>query len=271
MQYFTHEKITANITRIRDVCGVFVYLVEGKDKACLIDTGDGFGNLKEYIEQLTNKEYYVILTHGHLDHANGAGLFDEVYMNLKDLDIYREHSDLNFRKKFALNDPSTKDIPLSDYNPIYTKKFKPLSDKQVFDLGGIHIQIIETPGHTPGMSMVLIEEERVILFGDGCGNKVLLFDDNSSTVSTYLHTLEYVKSYEDKYDRIIRNHTNGESNKILLDNVIACCKNILAKTDAHEETEFEGVTLYSAKKLNENQFPVDGSEGNILYRIDKNC
>lgn len=269
MEYFTHEKITPNITRIRDICGVFVYLVEGNEKACLIDTGDGFGDLKSYVEKLCDKEYYVVLTHGHVDHANGAALFDEVYMNAKDEAIYRLHSSFEFRQEEAKQNLLTKDIPLSDYNPIREKPFLSLTDKQVFDLGGIHVQAVATPGHTPGMTMMFIPEERIMLFGDGCGNKVLLFDDYSSCVSEYLATLEYVKTYEDGYDRIIRNHTNGESNKILLDNVIECCKNILAGKDAHEETEFAGMKLYSAKALNEEQFPIDNSEGNILYRIDK--
>lgn len=84
MQFFTHEKITSHIVRIRDICGVFAYLSEGNMKACLIDTGDGFGNIKAYVEKLTDKPLIVLLTHGHLDHANGSTLFSEVYMNHKD-------------------------------------------------------------------------------------------------------------------------------------------------------------------------------------------
>ena len=48
MVYFTSEKLTNRITRIRDILGTCLYLVEGNKKACLLDTGDGYGNLKEY-------------------------------------------------------------------------------------------------------------------------------------------------------------------------------------------------------------------------------
>jgi len=269
MKYFTSEKITDRITRIRDICGVFEYLVEGDESACLIDTGDGFGNIKEYVDSLTEKKYIVVLTHGHIDHANGAGLFDEVYMSSKDEVVYKLHSSLEMRQLRFSENEATKDIPVEEYNPIRTKAFLPLVDKQEFDLGGVTLQVVATPGHTPGMSMILINEEKVILFGDGCGQQVLLFDDYSSTISEYLVSLNYVKSLESRYDRIIRNHTNGESPKELLDNVIECCHKILAHSDAHQKVEFKGKPLFSAKLLGEDLFPLDKSEGNLLYRQDK--
>lgn len=269
MEFFTSEKITAQVTRIRDICGVFVYLIEGEKKACLLDTGNGFGNLRAYIEGLCKKPYIVLLTHGHIDHASGAGLFDEVFMNHANLEIVKRHTAISFRREFADKDPILKEIAMEDYTPTYTKEYLPLYDGQVFDLGNLHIRGIATPGHTPGMTMFLIEEERLILFGDGCGQKVLLFDDDSSSVQEYLCSLEKIKLVEPQYDRIIRNHTNGESPKVLLDNVIQCAKRIIEHKDARELTEFANVPLYSAKELNDQQFPKDGSEGNILYREDK--
>ena len=50
-----------------------MYLVEGTEKAALIDTGYGVGNLKGYIKTLTEKPLIVLITHGHLDHVAGAG------------------------------------------------------------------------------------------------------------------------------------------------------------------------------------------------------
>lgn len=77
MEYFSHVRISEHIIRIKDICGTFLYLVEGKDRACLIDTGDGYGDLGSYIRQLTDKPVFVILTHGHMDHASGACFFND--------------------------------------------------------------------------------------------------------------------------------------------------------------------------------------------------
>lgn len=265
MNFFTSTKISPRITRIRDIAGVFEYLVEGNERALLLDTGHGIGNIKEYVDKLTSKPYSVVLTHGHIDHANGAALFDEVYMNEKDLDLYKAHSNLQFRYEHAQSHKELKDISIDNYIPPRELPFLPLEDQQVFDLGAIHVKMIAAPGHTQGMMMALIEEERVILFGDGCGNQVLLFDEYASNVSEYLKTLKYIKTYEDYYDRIIRNHTSGESNKILLDNVIECCKIILSDTDAKTPTYFGDTKLFSAKELGKDRFPIDKSEGNIFY------
>lgn len=77
---FYTEKITDHITRIVMPGQVFGYLVVGSERAVLIDTGCGIGDLRSFVEQLTDKPVTVLLTHGHLDHAPGAVQFDEVYM-----------------------------------------------------------------------------------------------------------------------------------------------------------------------------------------------
>lgn len=50
-----------------------MYLLEGDEKALLIDTGWGSGTLRPYVERLTQKPVQVILTHGHLDHSGSCG------------------------------------------------------------------------------------------------------------------------------------------------------------------------------------------------------
>lgn len=50
-EYFIHgvfkkKKITESTIQISDITGAYSYLVEGSEKAVLIDTGAGAGNLK---------------------------------------------------------------------------------------------------------------------------------------------------------------------------------------------------------------------------------
>lgn len=273
MSYFVSSKLTSRITRIKDVCDTFFYLVEGDERACLLDTGDGFGDLPAYVATLTNKPVTVVLTHGHLDHAGGVAGFDEVYLNMKDLDIYREHAQREFRKEHWSDIPAARDTPDELIAPyVEPDGFKELHDGQVFDLGGLHLRIIEVPGHTPGMSCVLIEEERYCLFGDACGVFVMLADDRASCASDYLKSLEHLKEFEGEYDYIIRNHGTGESPKELLDNVIECCKLIVAGEDDHVPIDHMGRELFLAKAPAADGYGrADGKEGNIAYRADKAC
>lgn len=98
MVNFRTEKISDRVTRIYAVCTELMYLVEGDEKAALLDTGSGFGSLRSVVDQLTDKPVIVLLTHGHTDHAMGAGEFDVVYMNHKDDYIYGPHGEEAFRR-----------------------------------------------------------------------------------------------------------------------------------------------------------------------------
>lgn len=269
MEYYTHVRLSEHIYRITDFTGVCCYLVVGNQKACLLDTCNGIGNIKEYVEKITNLPLFVILTHGHLDHMGGAGLFHEVYMNHDDLPVFKKHGDMAFRIQDT-KDHSPVPIHEEDFIPTYQGDIIPIHDQDTFDLGGITIQMILVKGHTPGMMCPLIKEERTIIFGDACGVGVLLFDEYSSCVSEYRESLFNLKKYENAYDTIYRNHGTFTSPKELLDNVIECCDLILSGNDDHQETLFHGMELFACHQLNDNGHGrADGKEGNIMYSIDK--
>lgn len=268
MALFTHEVLSSHIIRIQDPLGVFLYLIKGNESACLLDTGYGYGDVKAYAQQLCDLPIFVILTHGHIDHAGGAGLFDRVYLNPKEKPVFQQHMDPSFRRMFFKQYQI--ELPLEDLAPVGDwTTFLPIEDKQEWSLGGITLQAIEVCGHTPGMSMVLMKEERTILFGDGCGVSVLLFDEYSTSVQTYYESLQGLKAYEPAYDIILRNHGTGASEKDLLDEVMLCCQDILSKQDDHVPVELNGEQLYFARAVDEHQNRIDGKFGNIAYRMDK--
>lgn len=262
MEYFRSERLSPCLTRIVDLAGVACYLAEGKERACLLDTCCGYGNIREFVGTLTDKEPFVILSHGHYDHKGGAALFREVYMNERDREVLRRHTE--GREEFLQIDretlPALRDITMEDLNPLDVFP-RPIRDLEVFDLGGLHIQMIPVRGHTPGMMCPLLIEERTILFGDACGMNVLLHDEFSSVVSEYLQSLLYLKTFEDQYDTVYRNHGSYTNQRELLDNVIACCRQILAGEDDHAETVMMNRKLYKAKTRS--------TDGNVIYAEDK--
>ena len=135
------------------------------------------------------------------------------------------------------------------------------------------MEAIYAPGHTQGMTMFLFKEERIILFGDACGVGVLLVEDCCSTVEEYRKSLMHVRNYEDRYDRIIRNHGTFESPKELLGNVIDVCTDILEGKDDKILSQAPlpcDYPVYMAKAtLPGTMTRVDGKEGNILYAENK--
>lgn len=269
MESFKSEKLSDRLYRITEFSGVCCYLIVGDDRACLLDTCCGYGNIKEYVETLTSKPAFVILTHGHHDHMGGAALFDEVYMNLDDMPVYNSYASIDLRVKEAKVFPHTAHLEEKDIIPTRVKPIKDIKDGDIFDLGGITIKMILVKGHTPGIMCPLIQEEKTIIFGDACGVGVLLFDEYSSTVSGYKESLLNLKKYEDDYMTIYRNHGTFFSNKDLLDNVIQCCDLILEGKDDHEPVEFHGYKLFAAKNTNNGHGRADCKEGNIMYALEK--
>lgn len=270
MDGFTHQKCSDHVWRIIDRTGVCCYLVEGSEKACLLDTTNGLDDIRAEAESLTSKPIFVILTHAHLDHMGGSALFDEVWMNPADMPVYRFKTSPEHRLYDARNRLHLEVEDLSQLPGVYAAPFKPLEDGQCFDLGGITIEMVSVPGHTPGMMCALLREDRAMLFGDACGVAVMLMDEFSSCVSEYRQSLLHLKEYEDRYDTIYRNHGTFASPKELLDNVIECCTLVLEGRDDHVPFSIYGHDLFICHKLAPGSTErADGRQGNLLYLAEK--
>ena len=64
-----------------------LYLVEGNDRAILIDAGTVIPGLDKIVAKITTKPVTMMLTHAHGDHAGGVGPFPEVYLNAGDMPL----------------------------------------------------------------------------------------------------------------------------------------------------------------------------------------
>ena len=133
------------------------YLIVGNDRAALIDTGYCIGDLKGYVESLTDKPYDVFVTHGHVDHAAGAAQFEKAYMNLADQDLFEVHCEVEFRKEMLA---SHGDLQLEDADFLPKRKapFTNIEDGMEVDLGGVTVTFLHIPGHTQGMMVPLTPE-----------------------------------------------------------------------------------------------------------------
>lgn len=268
---YTDTPITGHITRISDGTDVCEYLVQGSERAILIDTGYGLGDLRAHVEGLVTGPYDVVCTHGHVDHASGAAQFDEVYLNEADWELYRRHTTVQNRREFLEGrfPELVQDMASEDFVPQRTAPFLPLEDGQVFGLGDIHMRAIHVPGHTHGMMVLVDEEERVAFFGDACGVFTLTIFPEATTIAEYRESLVRLQGFEDGWDRVLRQHGTCESPKSILAGNIGLCDLILAGKDDHAPTEFDGQQAFMAKAVDPATGQrLDGGEGNLVYRED---
>ncbi|MGG5318589.1 MBL fold metallo-hydrolase [Enterococcus sp. AZ072] len=268
--YFTSEKITERITRIRTAFEVCAYYIQGETSGALLDTGLGCGDLKSFIDDLSTTDYTVILSHGHCDHAGGSSQFEEVYLSPLDNNLESYHCTQQFRIREIQKAPT----PLPEIwqsDQVLSQQangFKKLTEEMIFDLGGVTIELLLIPGHTQGMMVFLLPEEKIAIFGDACGENTLICFPESTSLAEHYTALKKLKKWEGRYDRILRNHGTFESPIHLLDNNLILCENILAKKDARVPVHIHGVEAFSGKDR-DKEMTESEKTGNIIYTLDK--
>ncbi len=79
-KFYKSRKIFDNVTLISGLAGEQCYLVEGSERALLIDGLTGVGSLRAYIRELTDLPVLMVVTHGHLDHIGAAFEYKECFI-----------------------------------------------------------------------------------------------------------------------------------------------------------------------------------------------
>lgn len=267
MVFFKTKKINDHITCIMSLTGEMMYLAEGKEKAALIDTGTGIGNIRQFVNGLTSLPYDVLLTHGHMDHAAGGFLFDSVFIDPMDAELIKTGS-IEERKSYA--DLVLKEAPpISAYVPVKEIETQPISDGELFDLGGITIEAIKVPGHTQGSVAFLFREDRIILTGDACNTFTFLFLPESLSIEEYRQSLQRLLDRAKDYDRVLLSHGTPEVQKEIIQGVYDCCTDIMTGNVDDVPFEFMGKKALIAKKTGEDRSRLDGKTGNIVYNKDR--
>lgn len=201
-----------------------VYLIKGKDRNLLIDTGYRtescrqalFGQLAEL--GLRPGDVEVLLTHLHADHSGladeAAGAGGTVYIGRRDRFIfgpeadwqaYRARSDARFAAEgfppelmaaMPLANPSRTAAPPRDLPHVC------LDDGDVLEAGGYRLRCLLTPGHTPGHLCFWLENEQAMFLGDhvlfDISPNITCWDGFDDALGVYLQSLKKLQGYDVK-------------------------------------------------------------------------
>ena len=146
------------------------YLLLGKKKALLIDTGLGVANIREIVDKITSLPILVVTTHVHWDHIGGHRFFEEfgVHEEEKEWIMGEFPLSLSVVKQNLLNGNCEfpKEFCIENYEIFNGVPQQILYDGDEIDLGNRSIKVIHTPGHSPGHCCFYEAERGYLYSGD---------------------------------------------------------------------------------------------------------
>lgn len=204
------KKLTEHVWLMDDQ-GSSGYVILGEKKALVVDTMNGSENVKEIVRTITGLPVMVINTHVHPDHIGGNHFFDEVYMS---------PYDMPYVEMFTAPENL-------DKRPVV----HPIREGNVIDLGGLHVEVYELPGHTPGELCLLLVEEQILFPGDGINHHLWMQLEGCSSLEEYAKSLKRLDFLKKKAKYILHGHTRELENIILFDMVEQGIGELLNQTD----------------------------------------
>lgn len=200
-QLFGKWKLNADTWVITNRWQNLMYLLIGEEKALLIDTGCGEGNLRAFVEEMTQKPVMVLNTHGHFDHTGGNAWWEEAWMTAPAVSIARQTFSPQQAEWFAA-------MPHQNYREHI------VADGDKLDLGGRVVEIIAIPAHEESSVAVLDKHARLLFTGDELeSGQVLLFTKQggpplSALAAAHKANMERLKARRAVFDFLCPAH-NG--------------------------------------------------------------
>lgn len=226
---------------------VWMYLILGPEKAMLIDTGFGLGDMKGLVDEITGGMPLVVAnTHTGPDHVLGNYRFDTVYCHEYEVENIRakcrpdafdylfDADGNNIWLQFDRNDlPAWRDYQLIG-----------VPDGHTFDLGGgYQVEVVWTAGHAAGHAMFLDKTGRNLFAGDdvcsdviGCGSgpKPGGFNNQYCNLTSYRDCLARLAQRLEEFDYIFPGHFMVNLENHLLLDILDALNKIIADPGCYD-------------------------------------
>ena len=250
--WFTIEQIDDNtftISENKHWEETHCYLLCGSEKAILIDTGLGVDNIKSVIDKLTVLPIEVLTTHAHWDHIGGHRYFDNISIHEAEKSWLSEKFPLplNTVKNNLLREPCNLPLDFSADNFQIYKVFpqRILHDHDKIDIGNRCIEVIHTPGHSPGHCCFYETDRQYLFSGDliykGC------LDAFYPTTDPILFADSVDKIRILKVNRLFPGHHNLDISVALIDKIHSAFTKLKEDGELRQGSgiyEFEGFQIH---------------------------
>lgn len=193
--------------------GDYVYLVEGGNEALAIDTGYGAGNVRAFLQSLTDRPVRrAANSHDHFDHTANNQYFEEIFMSAPGAELC------------SIPFPSFEGIR---FDRSYPKKI--VGDGDVIDLGGgVELDVFYIPDHAISSLAYLDRKHRILFSGD----EVMPFEPHKkrrirSSVRNLYNNMKKLMEHYEEFD-LLCSGGGGILEKHWIPDTMECCGHILA-------------------------------------------
>lgn len=186
-----------------DEGGVRSFLIEGIDRAMLVDTGFGHGDLKAFVETLTPHPIFLVNTHTDGDHIGCNEQFKRAFMHPSEMDYYHLRNG---------NDGA---------------EALPVLDGHVFDLRIRKFEVIAIPGHTPGSIALLDRSNKLLISGDSISLGGIFMFGSGRDMEAYISSMQKLENMLDEFDTIWPSHGLGPIDSSIIAELIEGAKKLL--------------------------------------------
>lgn len=218
--WFELLEIEPGIVRIREphvarLMRANLYLVRGRDRDLLIDTGMGVGDLRAAVRPLAQKPLILFTTHAHIDHIGGHRAFRDAEVlvhpaearlladpwprwNLSwDSFAPTERAGLK-AAGFVTEGWFIDALPHAGYDPAAyalegVEPGRLIDEGETIDLGDRRFTVLHLPGHSPGSIALLDEASGTLFSGDAVYDGIIVDTTPFAHVPTYLRTMRRLR------------------------------------------------------------------------------
>lgn len=220
----------------------WMHLIVGQERALLIDTAFGIGDLRGLVETLTDKPVDVVNTHFHGDHSAGNGQFETIFIHKYDIP-YLEMSEKAENR--LLPAPGT--YREEDIIPLRSAKHIAMEDGFVFRLGeGHEVEVIHMPGHAAGGCMLLDRKYNLLFSGDAVvftptliiGKFPAPYYPEYLNVTAFRDALKKALPKCQNAKKLYAGHSVQGISPVYLTDMMDCCEKIIAHPDQYETYDY---------------------------------
>ncbi|MCY3413582.1 MAG: MBL fold metallo-hydrolase [Candidatus Heimdallarchaeota archaeon] len=216
--YLIRERLDRIEPRYRTTY-VNLYLIIGEKLALLFDTGSGVESLGKIVNSLIDKRELIVLnSHNHFDHILGNHEFEFVFIH--QAETVENPIDISFLQPFSCDLYNQFEYKIPNCSDI---RF--LKGGEIFDLGGVELEVIHTPGHSSG-SICLFSNKNELFTADTVYDGPIYLPP-CNELDSYIHSLHKLQKIVESSEPVIYGgHEHYECSSSIIDELLVAIKNI---------------------------------------------